>query len=68
MDFKEVNLPRKFRGLKYSVEQHILKSEGHKIATLERAKKDKQEETEGIYNMKVGPKLAKIVYSNTKER
>ena len=68
MDFKDVNLPRKFRGLKYNVEQHIIKSEGHKTASLERAEKDKQEDANKIYNMTVGPKLAKIVYSNNKER
>ncbi len=66
-DFSKVNQPRKFRNLKSHVVLH-LKSQTHTKAKSDKEGKDKQEEKDETYNYKIGMKLAKIVYSNIKER
>ena len=67
VDFKEKNLPQRFRNLKKIVVDH-LETKNHKNAENKLHEDDENDKKEEIYNYKVGSKLAKMIYSNVKER
>ena len=60
-NFKEINLPSKFRYLKKSICEHI-NSKSPKAPDTEHKEKDKFEENLHLYNHKVGPKVGKMIY------
>jgi hypothetical protein len=67
IDFRDSNMPRKFRSLKESLVDHIY-SKGHKDALDCQEKRDKKDTADELYNYKVGMKLGSMVYQNIKER